>query len=355
MPDLSEQLLPWFDEHGRSDLPWQHNRTAYRVWVSEIMLQQTQVATVIPYFERFIQRFPNVSDLAAAVIDEVLHLWSGLGYYARGRNLHKAAGLVVSQHGGTLPRIIDALIDLPGIGRSTAGAILALTHGDRHPILDGNVKRVLARVHEVRGFTGNAKVQKELWLLAEMHTPARRIPDYTQAIMDLGATVCSRSKPQCDRCPLKSQCKAFENKTQTRFPERKSRKPLPLKHTQFLLASTMAGELLLWRRPPVGIWGGLWSFPEINQEQEAESWCANMGLKIISDVIELPNLLHTFTHFRLSITPLSFRIEQQHSAVMDSAEWLWYNSAKLPRIGLAKPVTELLITTKMNNLHKEIL
>lgn len=353
MSDLSEQLLAWFDEHGRHDLPWQQNQTAYRVWVSEIMLQQTQVATVIPYFDRFMQHFPTVSDLATAAIDDILHLWSGLGYYARARNLHKTAGLIVHRHGGAFPRNIDALIDLPGIGRSTAGAILALAHGERHPILDGNVKRVLARVHEVQGWTGNAKVQKQLWSFAEKHTPRHSIREYTQAIMDLGATVCSRSKPQCDRCPLTPQCQAFKNGTQSQFPERKSRKPLPLKHIQFLLASTTAGELLLWRRPPVGIWGGLWSFPEIAQGQLVRSWCNGVGLKMISEITELPNVLHTFTHFRLSITPLSFKIAQENNTVMDSADWLWYNTAKPQRIGLAKPVTDLLGAGNINNLQKE--
>jgi A/G-specific adenine glycosylase len=340
--NLSDTLLAWFDDHGRHGLPWQENRTAYRVWVSEIMLQQTQVATVIPYFVRFMQHFPSIGDLASAPIDRVLHLWSGLGYYARGRNLHKTAGVIVEHYGGAFPRNIDALVDLPGIGRSTAGAILALAYGDRHPILDGNVKRVLARLHEVRGWTGSMKVQKELWSYAENHTPEKRLPAYTQAIMDLGATVCVRSHAQCHRCPLTEYCDAFKNGTQARFPERKSRKTLRVKPVKFLLARKSNDELLLWRRPPVGIWGGLWSFPELEETQDVGTWCDRVGMEMSSEIVELPNVMHTFTHFRLSITPLCFQIRPQRNAIMDSDHWLWYNTAQPPRVGLAKPVTTLL-------------
>lgn len=339
---LSEHLLDWFDGHGRHDLPWQRDPTPYRVWVSEIMLQQTQVATVVPYFERFMQQFGSVSELAGAALDEVLHLWSGLGYYARARNLHRAAGVVTTQYAGEFPRDIQVLIDLPGVGRSTAGAILALAHGDRHAILDGNVKRVLARYHEVAGWPGESGVQRELWSLAEAHTPHTRVAAYTQAIMDLGATVCLRSNPQCDRCPLNSGCSAYARGTQTKFPGRKTRKPLPLKHKRFLLARASDGAILLCRRPPAGVWGGLWSFPEIDAAHDVESWCRDLGLERRGEIIERPVLMHTFTHFRLAITPLELAVGDVARAVMDSERWLWYNVNEPARVGLAKPVRQLL-------------
>ena len=227
MPALSKPLLAWFERHGRHDLPWQHDVSAYRVWLSEIMLQQTQVATVIPYFERFTNRFAGVGQLAAAPLDEVLHLWSGLGYYARARNLHRTANVVVADHGGRFPRDIDALLGLPGIGRSTAGAILSLVYGDPHPILDGNVKRVLARYHGIAGWPGETRVANQLWEHAARHTPNARVGEYTQAIMDLGATVCTRSRPRCETCPLRGECVGFATGTQSDFPGRKPRKVLP--------------------------------------------------------------------------------------------------------------------------------
>jgi len=345
--DQSDRLLDWFEQSGRHDLPWQQNPTPYTIWVSEIMLQQTQVATVIPYFERFIRHFETVSDLAAADIDEVLHLWSGLGYYARARNLHRAAATVVDQHGAELPRELEMLIALPGIGRSTAGAILALAHGDRHPILDGNVKRVLTRWHEIDGWPGEARVQAKLWSYAETHTPMSRVDEYTQAIMDLGATVCLRSKPQCEICPLGTDCGAFAHHTQDRYPTRKKRKPLPLKHTRFVIARARIGTVLLYRRPPVGIWGGLWSFPEIDPGDDVESWCRAFGLDRTGEVIEQPILNHTFTHFRLAITPLEFTVDDKGHSIMDSDRWLWYNVNDPARIGLAKPVERLLHTNRI--------
>jgi A/G-specific adenine glycosylase len=342
MSSFNKRLLAWFDKNGRHDLPWQHKPTAYSVWISEIMLQQTQVATVIAYFDRFIAHFPSVSDLAAADLDEVLHLWSGLGYYARGRNLHRTACVIDSQYGGVLPRDLEALIALPGIGRSTAGAILALAHGDRHPILDGNVKRVLARYHEVEGWTGEPRVQKLLWRHAETHTPHKRVGHYTQAIMDLGATVCSRSKPKCNLCPLGTTCDANASGTQDQYPTRKKRKPLPLKSTRFLVARTADDQVLLWRRPAVGVWGGLWSFPEVDDDENIELWCDRVGLLLASEIVERAVITHTFTHFRLAITPLAFNVTNNGRSVMDSDRWLWYNSNDPARIGLATPVTRLL-------------
>ena len=270
---FSTQLLAWFARHGRKDLPWQSDPSPYRVWVSEIMLQQTQVATVIPYYQTFMTRFPDVRRLAAAPLDEVLHLWSGLGYYARARNLHRAASLICSEHQGDVPSDLAALEALPGIGRSTAGAILALSAGQRHPILDGNVKRVLSRVYRVEGWYGHGEVARQLWELAERHTPKTQVAAYTQAIMDLGATLCTRGKPACARCPLQDQCAAYRDDCVGAYPASRPRRTLPVRESRVLLLCNAAGEVLLQRRPPVGIWGGLWSFPEVPADEDARQWC----------------------------------------------------------------------------------
>ena len=353
MQRLSERLLDWFAVHGRHDLPWQHDPTPYRVWVSEIMLQQTQVATVIPYYERFMAHFGAVSNLAQADIDAVLHLWSGLGYYARGRNLHRAAAIVCDKYHGEIPRDLDALIALPGIGRSTAAAILALAYGDRHAILDGNVKRVLARYHQVDGYPGEQPAQAKLWAHAEAHTPTNRVAEYTQAIMDLGATLCVRHKPTCGRCPLRAECAACANGTQSDYPTRKKRQPLPVKQTRFVIARNRDGAALLNRRPPTGVWGGLWSFPEIDAVDEIDPWCRKLGLNRVGEVTEHPVISHTFTHFRLSIMPLEFVVEDRITAIMDSDRWLWYNVAEPARIGLAKPVNQLLSTNRTSNRKED--
>ena len=354
MSELSDRLLAWFDQHGRHDLPWQRDPSAYRVWVSEIMLQQTQVATVIPYFERFMQRFYSVRALARADIDEVLHLWSGLGYYARGRNLHRAANLIVDEHARKLPRAIDELIALPGIGRSTAGAILSLAYSERHPILDGNVKRVLARYHEVAGWPGKPDVLRQLWSHAEHHTPHQRIADYTQAIMDLGATLCVRSKPGCNVCPLQTDCGAYTAQTHAQYPGRKKRNPLPLKETRFVIARARDGSALLCKRPPTGIWGGLWSFPEIDVDKDVGSWCHEHNLRQTGKLVQHPILTHTFTHFRLAITPFECAVVENGRSIMDSDRWLWYNVHDPARIGLSKPVQQLLRIDPNSNIAKEL-
>lgn len=354
MSNLSDRLLEWFDHHGRHDLPWQRDPSAYRVWVSEIMLQQTQVVTVIPYFQRFLLRFKSVRELASADVDEVLHLWSGLGYYARGRNLHRAANLIIDKHAGNIPREMEDLIALPGIGRSTAGAILSLAYGERHPILDGNVKRVLARYHEVAGWPGKPQVLRQLWSHAERHTPHQRIADYTQAIMDLGATLCVRSKPKCGDCPLHANCGAYAGQTQGQFPGRKQRHPLPLKQTRFLIARSTEGSALLCKRPPIGIWGGLWSFPEIDADKDVESWCFEHDLEQIGKLAEHPILIHTFTHFRLAITPLEMSVVEKGRSIMDSNRWLWYNIDHPVRIGLSKPVQQLLRIDPNQNFEEEV-
>ena len=302
--DFSGRLLEWFARHGRTDLPWQVDPTPYRVWISEIMLQQTQVATVIPYYQRFMARFPDLSTLAGASLDQVLQHWSGLGYYARARNLHEAARVVAERFQGRFPGRLEDVMALPGIGRSTAGAILSLACGQRHPILDGNVKRVLARFHAVDGWPGQASVLKRLWALAEEYTPVTRVAAYSQAIMDLGATLCTRSRPACGQCPLAADCEARAAGRQRDYPAARPRKALPLRRTRMMLLSNAAGEILLEQRPPAGIWGGLWSFPEIAHGQPLDAWCREhmgLGVRVIE---EWPCVQHTFSHFHLEITPV---------------------------------------------------
>ncbi len=340
--DFSQQVLAWFDEHGRKTLPWQQNISPYRVWVSEIMLQQTQVTTVIPYFERFMARFPCVQDLAAAPVDDVLHLWSGLGYYARARNLHRAAKLVCDRLDGEFPRDLDAMQELPGVGRSTAGAILSLACGQRQTILDGNVKRVLARFHGIDGWPGTASVLNQLWDLADCHTPDERVDHYNQAMMDLGATLCTRSKPACDRCPVASRCAARLTDEQHRFPGKKLKKTLPEKSTQMLLVRDPAGSILLERRPPAGIWGGLWCLPEIEHDSDPLSWCASSVGQQASIGRRLPIRRHTFSHFHLDIAPVEILLKQPGCAVLEPESRLWYNPHQPESIGLAAPVARLL-------------
>ena len=333
-------VLAWYDQHGRKDLPWQQGITPYRVWVSEIMLQQTQVSTVLGYFDRFMEALPSVQALAAAAEDEVLHLWTGLGYYTRARNLHKAAKLVVEQHGGEFPRSVEQLAELPGIGRSTAGAIASLSMGLRAPILDGNVKRVLARYSAQEGYPGEPKVAAQLWALAEQLTPAARVNHYTQAMMDLGATLCTRSKPSCLLCPLQRGCQAHLLGLQSRYPIPKPRKVLPQKSTLMPLLANRDGAILLYRRPASGLWGGLWSLPELD-DLDALGELARQHALHLDEPRELAGLTHTFSHFQLAIEPWLVRVEQAGSAVAEG-DWLWYNLATPPRLGLAAPVKKLL-------------
>ncbi len=338
---MQRALLAWFDHHGRCDLPWKRPATPYRAWVSEIMLQQTQVATVIPYFQRFMARFPSLADLAAAPLDEVLALWSGLGYYARARNLHACARRVMAEYGGELPCDLAALMALPGIGRSTAGAILAQAHGLPHPILDGNVKRVLARLHALPGWPGKASVARRLWALAESYTPRERVADYTQAIMDLGATVCTRTRPRCDACPLAEGCAARRAGTPTAFPEARPRRQTPQREARWLVVEDGSGRILLQRRPESGLWGGLWTPPEVSAGEEADEWGARLGLRL-GAIRALPAIDHAFTHFRLRIHPLYARVEGRVEAVMEPTETLWYKSGPNDTVGLPRPVRTLL-------------
>jgi len=339
-PAFAERLLDWFDAHGRKDLPWQHPKEAYRIWVSEIMLQQTQVQTVIPYFERFMARFPDVIALASAAQDEVLHHWSGLGYYARARNLHKAAQIIRDEFGGAFPGTLEAAMELPGIGRSTAGAILSLAFDQRHTILDGNVKRVLARHEGVEGWPGTTSVAKTLWEIAERHTPADRTAAYTQAIMDLGATLCARSKPACERCPLATDCTAHSSGSVTEFPGRKPKKEKPLRATTMVIAR-YDGHVYLERRPESGIWGGLWSLPEM-QGDAVDDWCRDMLASGATDIEPWQLLRHSFSHYDLDIQPIVVRVDPPLSKVADSGDAAWHRIGDEPPGGMAAPVHKLI-------------
>ena len=339
---LPDRLLAWFDTHGRKSLPWQQNPTPYRVWVSEVMLQQTQVATVIPYYERFMTRFPTVGTLAEAPEDEVLHLWTGLGYYARARNLRQCAQALIERHDGEFPAQIDAVTALPGIGRSTAGAILALSRGERHPILDGNAKRVLARVFGIEGDPSAASVLKTLWSAAENCTPHARVAHYTQAIMDLGATLCTRTRPACTVCPLIEICLAAREGRQAELPGSKQRRERPSREAVLLIAETGdAGSrsVLVERRPASGIWGGLWSPPQFLNEAEALAWCRR-ELGHVEDLESLPAINHGFTHFDLRLQPLRVRCTPA-SQVREADDRFWYPLCSPPKVGLPQPIHQL--------------
>jgi A/G-specific adenine glycosylase len=342
---LATRLLRWFDQHGRKDLPWQRalddgRRDAYRVWLSEVMLQQTQVATVIGYFERFIGALPTLRDLADADEDAVLALWSGLGYYRRARFLHHAAQICVEQHDGELPRDFDALCALPGIGRSTAGAILAQAHGLRFAILDGNVKRVLTRYHGIHGHPGESAVEKQLWLHAETHTPTSRVANYTQAIMDLGATLCVRTRPRCEDCPLAGDCTAYRDDLTALLPSRKPGKSIPTRATVMLILRDAQGRVLLERRGPQGVWSGLWSLPEAANPNTA--WRTAQQHAQVDDAQTLTPFTHVFSHYRLNIEPLLFDRATAQRGIADNPQLRWCSSSELAALGLPAPVRTLL-------------
>lgn len=348
---FAESLLVWYDRQGRHDLPWQAANAphgtdaegvAYRVWLSEVMLQQTQVATVVSYFERFTARFPDVSALSEAAIDDVLHLWSGLGYYARARNLHRAAHIVSHDLGGVFPRNPDDLIVLPGIGRSTAAAILAQAFGQRHAILDGNVKRVLSRYHAIDRWPGIRPVENRLWALADAFTPTQRVAAYTQAIMDLGATVCTRARPGCSHCPVNVGCKAWAQGNPVAYPVRKPAKEKPVRRTRMLMLQRADGAVLLEQRPPTGIWGGLWGLPELDDQAQLSDVCAQRFGLSVEAVHPWPGMRHTFSHFHLDITPLQVSVASVDSGIMERGNLVWYNPATPDARGLAAPVSRLL-------------
>ena len=334
-------VLNWFDEHGRTHLPWQQNPTPYRVWVSEIMLQQTQVATAAPFYERFMLRFPTVQSLADAPIDDVLAHWSGLGYYARARNLHRCAVRVVEEQGGELPTTLDGLQDMPGIGRSTAAAILSLSGGQHEPILDGNVKRVLARCYTVDGWPGKKPVLDTLWSYSEQVTPAKRTGPFNQAMMDIGATVCTRTKPQCTNCPLAQLCQANATQTQLDYPGKKPKKVIPVKSACMLVVRNETGELLLVQRPPTGIWGGLWSLPE-KGEIDLSAWLQAARLTSIGETENIARFRHTFSHYHLDIDVWAVSVKaDDYSLVLDVDKHVWYDGKQLPG-GIAAPITKIL-------------
>lgn len=340
---FSQLLLNWYASHGRHDLPWQQNRTLYRVWVSEIMLQQTQVATVIPYFERFMSRFPDIQTLASAKQDEVLHLWTGLGYYARARNLHKAAQIIRDEYANQFPEEFERVLALPGIGRSTAGAILAQALGQQHVILDGNVKRVLTRLYAVEGWPGKKEIENQLWALAESLTPETQLTDYTQAIMDLGATACAR-KPNCPTCPVINLCAAHQQGDVTNYPTPKKRKALPVKTTHMLVLQNDEGEVMLEQRPASGIWGGLWSLPEFSENSidNVQKWCEQQLGLLIDSIESQPLFRHTFSHFHLDITPVACRLKNPANQVMEATNRVWYNTQRPESLGLPAPVVKIL-------------
>ena len=338
--NFAEQVLLWYAQHGRKNLPWQVELSPYKVWLSEIMLQQTQVATVIPYFLRFVARFPDIASLAGAELDEVLSYWAGLGYYARARNLHKTAQLISHQYAGQFPAQFAELIALPGIGRSTAGAILSIAFKQSQPILDGNVKRVLTRCFAVAGWPGDAKVEQELWLLSTHLTPKTHTAEYTQAMMDLGATLCTRAKPHCAQCPLYLQCLALQAGNVLAYPTPKPRQPLPVKHACLLLLHVNA-TVYLERRPELGIWGGLWALPEFATSAAAIAWCAEQGITIVEQSL-LPIRRHTFSHYHLDYSVLQLNLAQPILKVAETKHAGWYNFREVQQVGLPAPVNRLL-------------
>jgi A/G-specific adenine glycosylase len=336
---FSNSVLTWYDNSGRKHLPWQQDVTPYKVWVSEIMLQQTQVTTVIPYFERFMNLFPTVTDLANAEQDEVLHLWTGLGYYARARNLHKSAQIIATEYKGQFPTEFEQVIALPGIGRSTAGAVLSLSLGQHHPILDGNVKRVLTRFMAVEGWPGVKTVENQLWQIAEQFSPVKRIDNFNQVMRDLGAIVCTRSKPKCEQCPVSSKCQALALERTSDFPYSKPKKDKPIKFVYMLLlvasnsksgaANKTGKQVYMYQRPQTGIWGGLYSYPEFEELSQLEQYFQQQSLPMSVDELDFNEDLlfrHTFSHYHLDIQPVVVSVATKPNVINDSSD-IWYSLA----------------------------
>ncbi len=347
---IASRVLAWFDRWGRRDLPWQHERTPYRVWVSEIMLQQTQVSVVIPYFERFIRAFPDVSALAAAELDQVLALWSGLGYYARPRNLHRAAWIIRDRYDGILPKTIAELQRLPGIGRSTAGAILSLAANQPHPILDGNVRRLFARLFAIEGWPGQGSVLNQLWALAEQCLARDRPGDYNQGLMDLGSLVCTRTRPQCPACPLADLCLAHAQGRQSELPAPRPRQALPTRSTNLLVIRNPEGAILLERRPSVGIWGGLWSLPELDAPDALAAWCIDQLGVGCKRIVKLTERHHTFTHYRLRMQPVVVELSGWPAQIQDREDRHWVFPKAGAALGLPAPIARLL--AELDEIHE---
>jgi len=340
MTRFATGLIAWQRRAGRRDLPWQNTRDPYRIWLSEVMLQQTQVATVIPYFERFIAMFPDVARLAAAPIERVLEHWSGLGYYRRAHLLHRAAQAIVADHGGVFPHDASAIAALPGIGRSTAAAIAAFAFGTRGAILDGNVKRVLARHAGIAGVASDAAVDRALWARAEALLPSSDIETYTQALMDLGATVCLRTRPRCDVCPVAADCIARREQRIAELPGRRAKKALPQRATTVLLLERH-GEVLLERRPNAGIWAGLWSLPELTHGADVAAHCRTRFAADVTPGVALPPIEHGFTHFRLTLEPLPCTVRHWPRRVEEPG-LLWLALAEAGGAALPAPIKRLL-------------
>ncbi len=343
---FTQSILDWYQEHGRNNLPWQQNKTLYSVWLSEVMLQQTQVATVIPYFQRFMAKFPTITDLAQADIDEVLHLWSGLGYYTRARNLHKTAQVIQQDHQGQFPTVLEEVNALPGIGLSTAGAILSSVLDQPHAILDGNVKRVLTRAFAIEGVTSTSKVEKKLWEVAKAHTPTTQVADYNQAMMDMGAMVCTRTKPKCQQCPIQAHCLGYQQGNPLQYPTKKVKKGKPTKQTSFYLF-VHNKKVWLEQRPPVGIWGGLYCIP---MDHSLSFYQQQLGVmdQHIESYQELAPFIHTFSHYHLEITPIIIELSELSSMVNDN-QGVWYDANAPLSIGLAAPTTQLIETLFKDN------
>ncbi|HWP00190.1 MAG TPA: A/G-specific adenine glycosylase [Methylococcus sp.] len=338
---FQDSVLAWSERCGRRDLPWQNPRTPYRVWVSEIMLQQTRVATVVPYFLRFTEQFPDLGALARADLERVLGLWSGLGYYRRARNLHQTARIVSECFHGNLPTDLEQLAALPGIGRSTAGAILSLGYGIAAPILDGNVKRVLSRFWGIEGWPGDSRIEKELWRLSEWLTPAARCAQYNQALMDLGALICLPKSPRCECCPLADSCLARAQNRGMELPTPRPNQPLPVRSAFFLLLVETTGRVYLEKRPPTGVWADLWCFPEFASLEDLRHWCERRGL-IDFRLERLPERRHTFSHFHLDYTPVVVRDVRHWVRVEEKARTAWLLPQGDPEIGVPTPVRRLL-------------
>lgn len=335
---FASQVVDWYHINGRKTLPWQLNKTPYKVWVSEVMLQQTQVATVIPYFQRFMQSFPDIEALANAPEDQVLHHWTGLGYYARARNLHKTAKIVRDDYQGKFPTSLEQVMALPGIGRSTAGAVLSLSLGQHHAILDGNVKRVLARFFMVEGWYGVKKVENKLWDLTEQLTPKANVTEFNQAMMDLGASVCSRSRFDCNACPLNSRCGAFKADAVKQFPHSKPKKAVPKKSCHQLIIQS-DDKVLMEKRPNSGIWGGLFGFFEFQEVNEMQAFIAQHGLPLKSKPLE--PFSHVFSHFELTINPHVLILAKMPDMVNDR-QLVWYPLDQSVEVGLAAPTKKLI-------------
>lgn len=350
MSDFAARLVRWHKHHGRHDLPWQNTSDPYRVWLSEIMLQQTQVATVIPYYRRFLERLPQLADLAAAPVAEIMALWSGLGYYARARNLHASAMAVMAEHGGHFPHDPAVIAQLPGIGPSTANSIATICFGARAPIMDGNVKRVLCRAFGIEGFPGSGAVEKRLWALAEELMPARNGSTYNQAQMDLGATLCTRAKPRCDICPLGDLCVARASGRTAELPTPKPRCAIPRREATLLVLRD-DNRVLLETRPPAGIWGGLLSLPELPAGADAQEWAARRFACRVIAVSPAPTIEHAFSHFRLRIVPLLVDIKPGVAAMEPG--WQWLHLREIAAAALPAPIRRILAASSARRGNAE--